>query len=210
MWTARRVKPLLEVALATALGAGLVSLLQEHPRGLALALASVALAYPFRRGLRSASPAATASTLFLMTTTGVIGYLTEAWGTTHGHWTYAHLPPGQTVPEWVPLAWALAGVLLQRLDRKLLDAGWPVPRRLGTAYAFGFAFPLLGESICIANGVWAYHWPLKILGVPLLALLLIAYAHVAFHLMHHGLERWEAAPRVAPQGGQDQGGPELR
>jgi len=163
---------------------------------LALPLAGVALAYPFRRGLRRASPADTATAYFLMTTTGVIGDLTEAWGTPHGHWTYNHLPAGQSVPLWVPLAWALAGVLLQRLDRRVLDPGWPVPRRLATAYAFGFVFPLLGESICIANGVWAYHWPLEILGVPLLALLLIAYAQVAFHLMHQGIERRDAAARA--------------
>jgi len=54
-------RPLLEVAFATAVGAGVVSLLQEHPRVLAMALALVALVYPFRRGLRGATAASTAA-----------------------------------------------------------------------------------------------------------------------------------------------------
>jgi len=151
----------------------------------------VALAYPFRRGLRRSA----ASELFMMATTGIIGYLTEAWGTTHGHWTYDHLPEGQTVPYWVPIAWVLAGVLLHRLDLRLLDPAWPVARRLQAVYGAGVLLPLLGESICIANGVWTYHWPLKILGVPLPALLLIAWAHLVFMLIRRGLEPWaEVSP----------------
>jgi hypothetical protein len=181
---------LFPTALATVLGAGLVSLLQEQPRLLAVALAALALAYLLRRGVRRSRLAASAAEAFMLATTGVIGYLTESWGTTHGHWTYNHLPPGQTVPEWVPIAWSLAAVLLHRLDLQLLDAHASAARRLQVAFACGVLLPLLGESICIALGVWTYHWPLKILGVPLLALLLIAWAHLTFTLMHQGLEPW--------------------
>jgi len=184
------MRVILAAALATVLGAGLVSLLQEQPRLLAVALAALALAYLLRRGLRRSRLRTTAAEAFMLVTTGVIGYLTESWGTTHGHWTYHHLPPGQTVPEWVPIAWSLAAVLLHRLDLELVDAQTSAARRLQVTYACGVLLPLLGESICIANGVWAYHWPLKILGVPLLALLLIAWAHLTFTLMHQGLGAW--------------------
>ncbi len=182
-----RLRPLLEVAFATVVGAGLVSALQERPRLVAALLIGVAAAHLLRRALHGLAPAALAGEAFLISTTGVIGYLTESWGTTHGHWTYAHLPPGQTVPVWVPLAWALAALLLQRVDDGLRDAEVSTARRLCLVYAYGALFPLLGESICIANGVWSYHWPWKILGVPALALLLIAYAHLTFALISRGL-----------------------
>jgi hypothetical protein len=193
------MRGLLPAALATVLGAGLVSLLQEQPRLLAVALAALALAYLLRRGLRRSRLRTTAAEAFMLATTGVIGYLTESWGTMHGHWTYNHLPPGQTVPEWVPIAWSLAAVLLRRLDLQLLDARISAARRLQVAYACGVLLPLLGESICIASGVWTYHWPLKILGVPLLALLLIAYAHLTFTLMHQGLGPWIDLRAIPPQ-----------
>jgi hypothetical protein len=176
-----------EVAFATVVGAALVSALQRQPRVAGAALLGFAGAYLLLRRLRGSSAADLAAEAFLMLTTGVIGYLTESWGTTHGHWTYAHLPPGHTVPVWVPVAWSLGALLLNRLDDRLHAAGASTPRRLLLGGASGVVYPLLGESICIALGVWTYHWPWQILGVPLLALLLIAYAHLTFALMRSGL-----------------------
>ncbi len=181
------VRAVAEVTLATLLGAGIVSALQAHPRTASAVLLGLAGAHLVRRAVQSWSAAHLSRETFMMLTTGVIGYLTESWGTTHEHWTYAHLPPGHTVPLWVPVAWVLASQLLDRLDRSLLRPGLGAAGRLGLAYLCGVFFPWLGESICIANGVWSYHWPWKILGVPLLALVLISYAHVTFSLIRIGL-----------------------
>jgi len=176
----------LEVAFATLVGAGLVSALQRRPALVAALLAGLACAHLTRRALRGASAAELCGETFLMVTTGVIGYLTESWGTTHGHWTYAHLPSGHTVPIWVPIAWALAALLLDRIDQRVRHLLAAPVGRFCVAYAAGIFFPWLGESICITSGVWSYHWPLQIAGVPLLALLLISYAHLTFSLIRSG------------------------
>jgi hypothetical protein len=81
---ALRLRPLLEVAFATIVGAGLVSALQERPRLVAALLVGLAAAHLLRRGLRGLAPAALAGEAFVISTTGVIGYLTESRGTTHG------------------------------------------------------------------------------------------------------------------------------
>lgn len=181
------LRALVEAAIATVVGAALVSALQQRPQLVAALLVGLAFAHLLRRAVRGRAPGEVAAEAFLISTTSVIGYLTESWGTTHGHWTYAHLPPGQTVPVWVPVAWGLAALLLQRVDDALRKAETSTARRLALACAYGAVFPLLGESICIANDVWSYHWPWKILGVPLLALALIAYAHLTFALIWSGL-----------------------
>jgi hypothetical protein len=178
---------LLEVGFATVVGAAAVSALQARPTLVAGLLATLAGAHLARQALRGAPAAAVPREAFLMLTTGVIGYLTEVWGTTHGHWTYAHLPPGHTVPAWVPIAWVLAGVLLHRVDDRVAASVAAPMHRVGIACAAGIFFPWLGEAICIASGVWRYHWPLQIAGVPVLALLLIAWAHLAFALIRGGL-----------------------
>jgi len=60
------------------------------------------------------------------------------------------------------------------------------------------ALPLLGERICIAWGTWTYHWPLQIFGVPLLALLLIGYAHAALACIRTGTVVLTARRGTAP------------
>jgi hypothetical protein len=175
----------LGVAAATTLGAFLVSWLQESPRLVAVLLVLLGTVYLLRKGLASATAPATLAEVFAVVSAGIIGYLTESWGTANGHWTYNHLPPGQLVPAWVPVAWALAAALLHHVDVRLPPR--PTAVRVAGVLACGATFPLLGESICLANGVWLYHWPLKLLGVPLLALALIAYAHFTFWLMRRGL-----------------------
>ncbi|MFO0688022.1 MAG: hypothetical protein U0900_04900 [Myxococcota bacterium] len=176
----------MEVALATALGAALISMLAGDPSLVALLLAGLVVAHLAHRVWHGERVLWVFDEVFLLTTTGVIGYLTEAWGTTHGHWTYAHLPPGSTVPVWVPIAWMLASVLLDRIDDCVGELQLPIAARVGVAAGAGIVFPWLGESICIASGVWQYHWPLQLAGVPVLALLLISYAHWTFALIRQG------------------------
>lgn len=104
------------------------------------------------------------------------------------------MPEGQTVPVWVPIAWAIASVLLgktesylaQRESQNMIQQSRM--RRIGSIYLLGMALPWVGESIAIAQGVWEYHWPLKLFGAPILALLLISYAHLAFSLIRSGGE----------------------
>lgn len=175
-----------EVALATALGAGLISAFARSPTLVALILSALVSAHLVHRIRRGAAAVWVASETFLLITTGVIGYLTESWGTTHGHWTYAHLPVGSTVPIWVPVAWALAAVLLDRIDDRVRGLQGSFAVRLGVVSIAGIVFPWLGESICISSGVWTYHWPFQVAGVPVLALLLISYAHWTFALIRSG------------------------
>ena len=178
--------------LLTIAGALLVSAMKAHQVFLAIILLLVIVVHLIRIYLRSKSKKETGQELFILTTCGVIGYLTESWGTAHGHWTYYHLPEGQSVPLWVPVAWSIAALLLGKTEAVIHDAQakWAFlnsPLKLNACIYFsGIFLPLIGEAICIANGVWEYHWPLKILGVPLLALLLIAYAHFDFSLIRVG------------------------
>ena len=167
------------------MGAGIVSTVYEHPLILALLLGGCIVAYLLRGGVPHLRDALLEVSLLI--TIAIIGYLTESWGTTNAYWTYAHVSPGHHVPVWVPVAWAAAGALLHRLDEASRDAGRSLGAQLTLAYVYGAVLPLLGESICIAMGVWSYVWPWKILGVPVLALLLIAYAHLVFLLMREGL-----------------------
>ena len=173
---------------------------------LAFILGAVLLVHLAIIGMRHRQWAPVIEETFLLLTFGTIGFLTESWGTLNGHWTYQYLPEGQTVPVWVPIAWAIASVLLCKSEDYLVrrqmksdrEQSWV--RRIGSVYLLGMALPLTGESICIAQGVWEYHWPYKVLGVPLLALMLISYAHLVFSLIRSGgthLWRGRQAPDVA-------------
>ena len=183
------VRRMLMIALLTAAGAGVVSLLRNSQIVVAGVLVIVILIHLARLWIKYRNVGRIAAELFIVFTTGVIGYLTESWGTSHGHWTYYHLPPGQGVPYWVPLAWSLAGILLHKLEQSLEDTSYKDAVKVGLICTWGVLFPLLGESICIAAGVWEYHWPYKIAGVPALALVLISYAHLTFTLIRQGLSR---------------------
>lgn len=197
---------ILKALLLTIAGALLVSFLKEQQLTIAVLLLSVLFVHLGVLWSRHRDPRPVFEELFNLITFGVIGFLTESWGTQNGHWTYHHLPPGQSVPLWVPIAWSIASVMLAKAEDYLhtLEAKRKTPHslpvRLGYIYLLGILLPLAGESICIAMGVWEYHWPLKILGVPLLALLLISYAHLVFCLIRSGGSLfWRHAHGVAPE-----------
>jgi len=178
--------------ILTIAGALLVGVLKERPLLLSFILGSVLLVHLVIIGVRHRKWAPVIEETFFLITFGTIGFLTESWGTLNGHWTYHYLPEGQTVPTWVPIAWAIASVLLCKSEDHLMKSqsklvqGHGLRRRIGLVYLLGMALPLTGESICIAQGVWEYHWPFKVLGVPLLALMLISYAHLVFSLIRSG------------------------
>ncbi|MCR9295836.1 MAG: hypothetical protein NXI32_24220 [bacterium] len=186
---------IIKLFLLTIAGALLVSLLKDRPEILAGILLCVLGVHLFIVWRRRRNPWVVAEECFYLITFGVLGYLTEAWGTTHGHWTYGFLPAGHSVPYWVPVAWSIAAMLLGKAESYVERSTWhgsrhPALFRIGCIYLLGMAMPLTGESICIAFGVWEYHWPLKILGVPLLALILISYAHLVFSLVRAGGAAW--------------------
>lgn len=182
--------------LLTIGGALLVSILKEQQVYLAAALLSVLLLHLGVLWARHRDFTSLLEEAFNLITFGVIGFLTESWGTLSGHWTYNHLPEGQSVPLWVPVAWSIASVMLAKTEDYIHESpspkktSHPVPVKFAYIYLLGILLPLTGESICIAMGVWQYHWPLKILGVPLLALLLISYAHLVFSLIRSGGSRF--------------------
>ncbi len=180
--------------LLTVTGALLVGTLKQEQAILAAALLSILLAHLARIWLRKSLGRALEE-LYYLVTFGTIGFLTESWGTQNGHWTYHHLPSGQYVPLWVPIAWSIAAVLLDKTDDHLreflagMKSPFHPPLRIGMMYLMGILLPLAGESICIALGVWEYHWPFKVLGVPILALLLISYTHLVFSMIRSGGRR---------------------
>jgi hypothetical protein len=186
------MKKILIAIILTISGALLVGFLKERPIVLSGMLLSVLLVHIGIIFKRHRSYMLVVEEVFYLLTFGTIGFLTESWGTLNGHWTYNYLPEGQTVPTWVPIAWAIASVLLCKMEAALHEIesekrrSRSLPRRLGTVYLMGIVLPLTGESICIAQSVWEYHWPYKILGVPVLALLLIAYAHLVFSMIRAG------------------------
>ena len=169
----------------TALGAIIVCLLSKQQEALAVLLVGLICLDIGRKWLRRRSASAVVTQTFVIITTATIGYLTESWGTSTGHWTYHGLPAGMRVPYWVPLAWAIAGELLFWLEERVLPHLSQKMRVVAILF-LGMALPLLGESICIAHGVWTYHWPVQFFGVPLLALALISYAHATFLLIRRG------------------------
>ena len=174
-------------AFMTVAGAGLVCLLKVRPLELTVLLAGLLAANIARRWLKRRRTGEAFGHVFVVVTSAVIGYLTESWGTTNAYWTYHFLPPGQHVPLWVPLAWAIAGELLHFVEAPPKTFPTSPALALAVAYATGMFFPLLGEAIAVANGVWTYYWPYQILGIPLAALLLIAYAHLAFGAIRAGV-----------------------
>ena len=193
------MKTILKAISLTIAGAFLVSWLKSSQALLALLLGVVLIIHLLRVAYRMRRWQAVVRESFHLVTFGTIGFLTESWGTHNEHWTYYHLPEGQNVPIWVPLAWAIAALLLGKSEEAL--QAWQAQKKppihgtqqLASFYFLGMLLPLIGESICIAFGVWEYHWPFKILGVPLLALVLIAYAHYVFRLIRAGGARNQPA-----------------
>jgi energy-coupling factor transporter transmembrane protein EcfT len=183
---------ILKALLLTIAGALLVGVLKESQIFLAAALLSVLLGHLVRLGIRSKSLIHVLEEAFYLITFGAMGFLTESWGTQNGHWTYHHLPAGQSVPMWVPFAWSIAAVTLGKTEsylKKSLSNSEKTHQsliRVGSMVLLGMLLPFTGESICIALGVWEYHWPFQLLGVPVFALVLLAYAHLVFGMIRSG------------------------
>lgn len=160
-------------------GGLLVGLFYPYPKTVALILSAVLLGQLMR--MKFAAPNVNFPILCLATLiTLLCGWIVELWGTSNHYWTYHGLADGHQLPSWVPLAWALAYVILYRAESRLmLVIGH---RHKYAKYAVvclvSCLFPVLGEVVAIHLGVWTYTWPYQLVGVPVLAILLLMVLHL--------------------------------
>ena len=111
--------------------------------------------------------------LYGMILTGICGVLAEKWGIYNGYWEYHDLTNQRTFPYWLPIAWMLSFYFIYDLETKLLQTVRidNISNKIILALLIAAIFPALGEMVTIALGVWTYHWPWQILGVPLYAII---------------------------------------
>ena len=115
-----------------------------------------------------------------MVCTGILGSLAELWGIHHGHWVYHDLSEGRSFPYWLPLAWALSFYYMYRLERTLLaDQTPPLFIKFSIFLLVALIFPVIGEIVTIALGVWDYRWPYQFCGVPLIAMVYLIGLHMS-------------------------------
>lgn len=118
-----------------------------------------------------------------------LGMACEYWGVSNRYWTYHDLDTGQSLPAWLPFAWAGAFAFLYSVERNLERRleGSPKLRRFSSRLlltaAISAVFPTLGEIITIQLGVWTYAWGYQFFGVPVLAILLLATFHTGIFLV---------------------------
>ena len=110
-----------------------------------------------------------------MLITGAIGSVSEHIGVTYGYWEYHDVT--NYIPYWVPFAWMSAFTFLYKLESRVFPLLTNKKSRLIYTASFILLFPTLGEIITINLGVWTYHIPYKILGIPLLAIFGLCVIH---------------------------------
>lgn len=120
-----------------------------------------------------------------MVLTGILGVLAEKWGIRNGYWEYHDLSENRTFPYWLPFAWMLSFYFIYDLETKLLKVIHIDQLKYKIIFALIIVaiFPTVGEMITIALGVWTYHWPYKILGVPFYAIIALVVLHSFVQLL---------------------------
>ena len=113
--------------------------------------------------------------------TGLIGTAGEYWGISNGYWEYHDLPDQRSFARWLPFAWMGAFLFLYRLELFFVSEMkfFHSHQKLILAAVLSIIFPTWGEIVAIQSGVWTYNWPYQLLGVPLLAILLLALLHTS-------------------------------
>lgn len=123
--------------------------------------------------------------------TAIVGTMAEWWGIYCHHWVYHDLSGTRRFPLWLPSAWALSFLFINRIKDRLCIIFEVSPSDTTTLFLMNIAvsviFPTFGEMVAINMGVWHYNWPLQLLGVPLLAIALLAVAHSGIFLMANKL-----------------------
>ena len=120
-----------------------------------------------------------------MVLTGIFGVLAEKWGIYYGYWEYHDLSGSRTFPYWLPFAWMLSFYFIYDLELKLLKVIHIdlLKYKIIFALIIVAVFPTIGEMITIALGVWTYHWPYKIIGVPVYAIIALVVLHSFVQLL---------------------------
>lgn len=120
-----------------------------------------------------------------MVLTGIFGVLAEKWGIRNGYWEYHDLSENRTFPYWLPFAWMLSFYFIYDLENKLLKLMHidQLKYKIIFALIIVAVFPTIGEMITIALGVWTYHWPYKIIGVPVYAIIALVVLHSFVQLL---------------------------
>ncbi len=115
-----------------------------------------------------------------MILSAIMGILVESWGIANDHWTYHDLSGNRTFPYWLPFAWILAFVFLYSVEKKIITIQKikSFKTKLLIVFAVSLFLPAIGEVITIYLHVWTYHWPMKVLGVPIYALLGLPFFHM--------------------------------
>jgi hypothetical protein len=120
-----------------------------------------------------------------MILTGIFGVMAEKWGIWNGYWEYHDLSNNRSFPYWLPFAWMLSFYFIYDLEQKLLKAVHikSLDYKIILALIIAAIFPAFGEMITIALGVWTYHWPWQIFGVPLYAIVALVVLHLFVQIL---------------------------
>jgi len=112
--------------------------------------------------------------------TGIAGILAEYWGVSNNHWSYHDLGNGRMLPYWLVFAWMLAFYFLYNLEIRLVNVlkYKTIQSKIYLMLFVAIIFPAFGEIITINLGVWTYHWPMQLFGVPLYAVLCLVILHM--------------------------------
>lgn len=164
----------------------LIGVLHEQDAAVAALLGLGVMPFIYLRLARHSRSAAQKRLLLTgMLLSGLFGIQVELWGIGHGYWQYHDLRGGRSFAYWLPFAWMLSFVFLYRLEADLirllrLDS---LQKKFALAAILAVSFPTWGEIITINLGVWTYHWPHQVFGVPLLAMGLLMVFHVGVFVL---------------------------
>lgn len=115
-----------------------------------------------------------------MILTGIFGVMAEKWGIRNNYWEYHDLNNDRSFPYWLPFAWMLSFYFIYDLEQKLLKVVRikNLHNKIILALVIAAIFPAFGEMITIGLGVWTYHWPWQVFGVPLYAIIALVVLHL--------------------------------
>lgn len=117
--------------------------------------------------------------------TSILGIICENWGVRNDYWSYHNLDNNREFPYWLPIAWGLAFTFIYKIEKEIINIKniEAMSSKLLLALCVAVVFPTIGEIVVINLGAWSYHWPLQVLGVPLLAMFLLLVFHTGVNFL---------------------------
>ena len=109
--------------------------------------------------------------------TGVLGMISEIWGVYNQYWEYHDIQ--RKFPLWLPLGWMLAFTFLYKTEKGVFESleNPTFKQKALITSLLVIIFPAIGEAITINLGVWTYHWPYQLFGVPAFTFLCLLVLH---------------------------------